>query len=317
MTDFDLFTDDGALLSAYLHGQLDEAATRSLESRLQREPALARQLDALADALVVLSAADDAATPAGYEQRLAERLQAARDDAGVGVAPGADELAQRRRGRAGRRWSGLGAVAALLVGAALVGGTVLQTLTGGGADMAVESAGGSASRSTGQEGAAADGDGAAMEEQAAGADDSAAEAEGSLDGGSRPAGPPPAGPPGPVAVDAEVALRDDDDLVGRYGALVEQEGAIPTDPALLSELAERNARRIEQAEPFASAGPPASCVPAVVAGRGGAVVRVESAVWRGRPALAYVVAGEAGAPLARAVVVTPGSCARLAGVPLP
>ena len=132
MTDqhFDPTAADGELLSAYLAGELDAAETAELEHRLASEPKLAAQLDTLADVLVALGGYDTVDEPAGFAQRLDERLAAA-------SAP-ADLAAHRRRRAASTQWLRIGSVAAVIALGAVMAGTMVRS--GGGGTVAMDSA---------------------------------------------------------------------------------------------------------------------------------------------------------------------------------
>ena len=140
MTDdrFDPTAADGELLSAYLAGDLNDAAAADLERRLADEPQLAAALDALADALVALGGFDDVEPPAGYDERLSQRLA-------TPEAP-ADLAAHRQRRLSNTQWLRIGTVAAVLVAGALTAGTVLRSV-GGDARVAMDSAGSAESTS--------------------------------------------------------------------------------------------------------------------------------------------------------------------------
>jgi hypothetical protein len=120
MTDdrIDPTADDGELLSAYLAGELDDPTAAGLERRLADEPRLAAQLDALADALVMLGGFDHAQTPDGFDERLATRLTQATSVADL------DE--HRRRKAAPTQWLRIGTVAAVLALGAVMAGTMLR-----------------------------------------------------------------------------------------------------------------------------------------------------------------------------------------------
>ena len=102
---------DDDLLTAYLTGELDAADAAALEERLLADPGLAARLDALADALVALQGLDDVDVPDGFEQRLAQRLEAESNVV---------DLAQARQRRA-RRWYAVGSAAAILAAVTVVG----------------------------------------------------------------------------------------------------------------------------------------------------------------------------------------------------
>lgn len=120
---------DGVALSEWLAGELAPAEAEALEGRLAAEPALARRLEALHDALVEMRGLDTAEPPEGFEARLAERLES---DPGAEVVP-LDRASRGARPMSGARppaWGRLGAVAAALV--LLAGAVSVPLLFGGG-----------------------------------------------------------------------------------------------------------------------------------------------------------------------------------------
>lgn len=124
---------DAEALSAYLSGEMSPDDAAAFEARLGAEPALAAAADALADALTVLSGADEATPPEGFEQRLAQRLDEERT-----YAPGDLAAHRERRNSRSRMWLGIGTAAAVLAAGALMSATVLRGMSGqgGAADTA-------------------------------------------------------------------------------------------------------------------------------------------------------------------------------------
>lgn len=187
---------DAEALSAYLAGELAEPEAAAFEARLAAEPALARQADALADALVSLHAADDAELPAGFEQRLEQRLTTERRQ-----MP-ADLGAFRARRNRSSAWLKIGTAAAVVAAAAVMTGGALRQLglSGGGADSAETTVADDAAG--GSEGA----DGDAVRQ----AQGYASSPEGALEDVA-----------GPVIIDEQVVVADEDALRRRYRNLPE------------------------------------------------------------------------------------------------
>lgn len=210
--------DDDELLSAYLADELDSDAAASFEARLQAEPALAARLDALADALVALGGFDTASLPDGFDERLDERLHAARRQMPT-------DLATARRRRDGRsRWVGIGTAAAVLLLAAVVAGPLLRGMQGGGgadmAEVARDEAGGDAA----QEGA--DGD------------------------SSRTTAP--------VLLSKRVTVADEDALRRRYENLPEAQGLVGVSLDDATQLASRFTAAVDQRTMAVTGGTSAS-----------------------------------------------------------
>ncbi len=215
----------------------------------------------------------------------------------------------------------LGAVAAAVVGVALLGGTALQSLSGqgavsGGAEESADEASGARGESqaeAGQDRTAAAGTAPGHSGAAGAAEEREATAtEGAGDGLEEGGG---AGVEVAFA-DAATPVRGAGDVRARFA------GAPPgllrsAEPGVLAEIALRTSEQVRRAPPFSSGAAPGDCLPAVLAGTGAAVTRVETVLWRGRPALAYVlVGGTAGPADAEAVVAAVPGCAELARVPL-
>ena len=182
---------DAEALSAYLAGELAAPAAAAVEARMAAEPQLARQADALADALVSLHAADDAVLPDGFEQRLDQRLATERR-----MIP-ADLGAYRERRSRSKVWMGVGTAAAVLAVAAVLSGGALQQLRGGGGGA--DSAGTTAAEDSALE--AADGDAGVDAQSYAGAPEQALA--------------------GPVILDQQAVVADEDALRRRYRRLPE------------------------------------------------------------------------------------------------
>lgn len=183
---------DDEALSAYLAGEFDAAEAAAFEQRLADEPALARQLDALAGALVGLHGADAADVPEGFEQRLEQRLAAERRE------QPADLAAHRARRDRSRTWLAVGTAAAVLAATAVMAGNLLPRGDGAGVDtVAMEESAGRAGVSAGGE------------EMTAADEDTAA------------AGAAPV--PGPVVIDEQAVVADEQALRQRYADVEEAE----------------------------------------------------------------------------------------------
>lgn len=191
MTDHDLPQPaaDEEALSAYLAGEMTDAQAAAFEQRMADEPALAARLDALAAALFALGDFEHVEPPAGFDRRLDQRLA---DERSESVAAPVDLSAYRRRKQL---WLGIGTAAAVIAVGAVMGGSVLRGVGGGGADMAAEGAAGEA------------GDAGTLSGQAA-------------DEGA---------PGAPVILDDNVALADEAALQERYGDLPEAQGLLGVD----------------------------------------------------------------------------------------
>lgn len=307
-------------LSAYLLGELDADASAAFEARLAREPGLATQLDALAEALAQLGGVDDVAEPDGFAERLQARLDA------EALVP--DLSARRRR----TRWN---AVMTAAAGVAVLAVAGLQVL--GGADdrgestqVAMEAGEESAAGATGLADQAqiemetsqdyaggADGfgtvaaplppdeerrlettsghayrapadDGAGTGASGDAAAGSGAGAEGA-EGGTAPA--PMAASAGPVILDEGAELDSDEQLRARYMGLPEAERLRGMRRDEASETAVRHAEQIRAAEPFPSSGVrPDACLDEVRGGPDARVTaRVERVRWQGGEALVYLL----------------------------
>ena len=302
---------DGEVLSAYLSGDLDEAAAAALEGRLADDPDLARRLDATARVLASLRGVDEVALPPDAGRRLRDRL-AAEPDAAEPDAAG-DAAVAPLDARRHPPWRAVAGVAAGLAALALVGGGLLQALGTRGTDVALEGSapGGQAEERARPEtmeapaaGEVPEGDleGFAQQEGTADEQDAVPPA---LDAAPRPAD-------GPVILDEEVVLTGETDGRARYQGLPEVAGLLgePVPSAAGRAAAYRAA--VAEAPAFGSGVRPGVCL--AQAGRGDPVipVRVESVVHEGRPALAYVlVSAMEGSPTldrAEAWIMDPSGC---------
>lgn len=300
---------DGEVLSAYLAGDLDETAATALEERLAGDADLARRLDATADVLMALRAVDEVALPADAGRRLRERLGTA--PAAAGDAAGdttADATVTSLESRRRVPWSAVGGVAAGLVAVALVGGGLLQGF-GTGGDSGLESA---ESGQGGDEHTALESteDSASSEADTEefGGRDRAFDEDASA---PAPSAALPAG--GPVLLDEEVALSGTGDVQARYEGLPEVTGLLGEPVPGAADRAAASRSAVAEAPAFRSGTHPGDCLDQTVRADPVIPVRVESVVYEGRPAVAYVLvsAGEGASTLdrAEALIVDPAGCA--------
>lgn len=308
---------DRELLSAYLSDDLEAEAARELEARLAEDPALAAELDRMAEMLAGLQGLSEVDPPSGYQDRLRARL-AGEKAAGAsrGDSPGAPvtDLGTVRR----RRWPAVTSAAAALLLVALVGAGVLGELPfGGRAEEAAapDSAGGEQAReeSAAERGREAPTEGQSLDDEAA----AAPEREAPEQPGSREAHPP-----GPVLLDDEAVLPDEAAVRRRHEDLPEVRRLLGEPLAEARDTAGRFRGLVADAPPFGSGIRPGSCLDEVAAApeRGAPWVpaRVETVVYADRPALAYVLVGPSGGSSRLDRVVTrlvgPRSCETRAAV---
>lgn len=306
-------------LSAYLAGELDEEAATAFEARLAADPALAKQLDALAGALVALGGGDDMEPPQGFDERLGVRLE----------AEGAAADLDARRRAASRRWGAIATAAAAVAVLGIAGGRLLAPAgDDAGHEVALkEESADHAESLTAQDEFAADSHGTTMESganmevladpDAGGTDDTApapmsgegeehgygGTAGGSGSGGGSSADSPsmaaaPAqermadGADGPVIADEHAAFSTDDELRAYYQGRPEAERlrGMARDEAV--ERAARHADQVRAAGPFASGVRPDTCLDEVLQMDQGPriVARAEWIQWQGGGSLAYVLA---------------------------
>lgn len=284
---------DGEALSAWLAGELPPAEAEELERRVAAEPALARRLVVLHDALVALRGLDTAEPPEGFDARLVERLGS---EPVAEVVPlsrgtrGARPVAKSRRAP----WGWLGAAAAGLV---LLAGALSVPLLFGGQG----------------------GDEAALSGAPAGDAAEESETEAASEAAEEAGGAPPPRPTAPVIIDAPFSSAarvvtespapvPDSSVIPDAGGDAQAVGdrflTVPEAVGLLGVPVEE-ARTIAaefsaivQDAPALSSGPrPGVCLDTVtqpVADRPSTVlvpVRVEAFMYQGAPALAYVLVG--------------------------
>lgn len=294
------------VLSAYLADDLDDGKAAALEARLAGDPELAARLDRLAVMLVELRGSDEVAPPAGFDARLARRLQAEREhdpkQAGEMAQPrpaAVSDLGQARRRRAAtqRRWLLGGTAAAAVVAVALVSGLAVQQLgvgvggggeSAGGAAAEQEAAGGPTSRGDERDRGLAQGDGGSGQEQEPASQSTEAGAAQS-ESGTAPG--VPARGDRPVVLDRAVVLPDEAAVRARYRDLPEAERLLDVSVPQARAATRSAAAFLRRAAPLADGVTPGDCLPLLP--QGGAApsvpVRVETVVYRGQPALAYVL----------------------------
>ena len=276
------------VLSAYLADDLPDDEAAALEARLPGDPELAGRLDRMAAMLVALGNLDRATPPSGFDARLTQRLLAERGDdpvrgdggAPLAAAPVTDlDQIRRRRAARQRRWVLGGTVAAAVAAVALVSGLAVQELgfmVGGGGSSAGGAGEEAAGRVAGQGGGSA---------------------EDAVTGESTEAGDQPAaqGAPSrtgrPVVLDREVVLADEAAIRARYRALVEAERLLAAPLPQARAAADSAAAFLRRSSPLSDALAPAECLAALRRDSATPVVpaRVETVVYRGEPALAYVL----------------------------
>jgi hypothetical protein len=293
--------EDHELLSAYLAGELDDAAAAAFEARLTAEPALAARLEALHDALVRLQGLDDVAPPDGFGARLRERLAAEADvpaAAATERAAGAVvDIGVERTRRRGLPWAPLGAVAAGVATLAVIVAVV-------GPPGAMEDA------------AAPD---EAAEAPAADATDDEAVMEFSDDADLETLAVPraqtdsPAEAFAPLILDSEVVLADEATARERYTGLDEAQSLLGMPRAEAEDRAASARFAVQRSASFASGVRPDQCLDVVSAAADGPVVvaRVESAFYEGVDALVYLAVTASAGSLDRVEVwvIDPDTCA--------
>lgn len=301
---------DAELLSAYLAGDLDEDAGAALEARLRHDPALARRLDATAEVMAALRGVDEVAPPAGAGDRLRARLTAETSKPEPGprgrAQPPVTSLRTRRRRVS---WPALGGVAAGLAALALMAGGVLQ----GSLQLADQTAGAPETAYDADErlegGLAEDSSTVESQPQALegpGGGEEAGEHEQRGDAGSD-------GRALPVLADTEVRLEGRTAAHDRYSRLPEVAALWGEPVPVATERAAAYQAAVADAPAFRSGTRPGACLDQVGADGDPLVpVRVESVVYKGRPALVYVLvtAAQRSPTLdrAQAWVVTPPAC---------
>ena len=276
---------DDELLSAYLLGELSDADAQAFEARLDREPALAAQLDALAGALVALGGHDEVAEPEGFDERLDERLRKERADGGVVSLDAARENRARSRGW----WTAIGTAAAVVAVGGVMATGALRGFGGGGdsADIAAQDAATTMESATNM----------ALEESAGGgsaAGDSGAtrlEDTEFSDGAAGADAAAPAPPPEPLLFDDQAVVRGEAALRERYASVPEADALLGTPVEEARSIAASYTTAVQRAEPYAQGGAPADCLETVTTAAEQPLIpaRVETLRYRGQPALSYVL----------------------------
>jgi hypothetical protein len=334
---------DGELLSAYLDGELDEAAAAGLEARLEREPGLAARLEQTRDVIEALAVLRLSAPP-GYAERLRERLAAERSGsppepagevaAPVAAAPGRPVRAWDRppsgrhastgpgRWAARGRWATpLTAAAAMLVVAVLGGLTVLGGFGGlGGQDAMVagevQDDGGADSAEPEARLFAEDTDDAAEEEAE---DDGEAGDAGTMLESAPALADQPAIVEAGTELDSEQAAREH---LSAWAA-TQAPGILGLDLRAAEDAAAAARVTIQRAAPFSTGVDPDRCLDTVTVGAEGPAVPVlvESLAFEDSAALAYLVvsatSGSGSLDRVEAWVVDPGgACAARLFIPV-
>lgn len=288
-TPFEPAADD-ELLSAYLLGELPDADAEAFETRLGQEPALAAQLDALAGALVSLGGHDEVGTPEGFDDRLDERLRAARSGAGVVSLDAAREQRARSRGW----WTTIGTVAAVVAVGGVMAAGALRGIGSGGDEMAAEDAGTTMESATSPDfdDAASGGGGTASAGRAGG------ESRLEEDSVSADAAAPAAPPTAPLLLDDQAVVRGEAALRKRYAGAPEADALLGTPVEEARSVAASFTTAVQRAEGFVGGGAPADCLETVTTAAEQPLIpaRVETLRYRGQPALSYLL-----------VTATPGS----------
>lgn len=319
-------------MAAWLAAELDDAAAADLEAQVADDPALAAELDALAETMVLLTGADEVEPPEGYGARLRAGLAAGighdlppahQDVPAPGRAPSPPPSRGSRRpgpSRPGaarqprlRRLSAV--VSGLAVVAVLAVGTLVVTRGGFGGDDAATGAGEAVAQDDGgaRDEAAADlaeeptqdfaVEDAPREEAAAapaptGADDDAADdaadTEATALAESDAAGSAPVGPEvvGPAVVDSGVRLDDPDDVAAHFTGRPAVEALLGLDRATAADLAQGYRAEVERSPAFADGQAPGACLATVLADADATTV----------PAVAERVTTPEGAAVAYALV---------------
>jgi len=308
-------TTDDSLLSAWLADDLDDDEAAALETRLATDPALARRLDAMADAVAGLRRLDAVATPAGLQDRVRERVAAelapgrpsgaSRQDLDLAGAVALDGARPRSAERG--RWARPLSIAAAVVAVAVVGAGAVSVVTsgglGGGGETADSRAAVESEAVEESEAASGAAEGSGLTEAGpvivegplpppATASTAAARAAPEEEGGSESAAAegdesvedPEGGAGASVApVPPESGLLDVGEIQPLLGLELEEAGA----------LAQQYRSVIAAAPAFATGARPDACLDTVTAQATGPLVpvRVQATTVEGAPALAYVLVG--------------------------
>jgi hypothetical protein len=312
---------DGELLSAYLSGELDDAATARLEERLAAEPPLAAALEGQRVVRELLAATAPVQPPAGYGDRLRQRLAEERRAGGPAAATAhpeavtTDELAaaRARRGRA-LRWGKVSGIAAAFVAVALIGGNVLSGLGGDDttADVAMEATDGEAREFLDGTDAGLEMDDDTIDTDTADEQELAtleAEADDASDDGAvddtddapaagdhRAAAAQPSEPVIGSEDGAPVNLPDDAAVGEHLRGRPEAEGVLGISGTEARDLAAAFEVAVRRAAPFPDGTSPSACLDTAIDGTAGPAVpvRVEPAIYDDTASLAYLVVTSSG-----------------------
>lgn len=266
MSDFDRPNDDGALLSAWLSGDLDPADAETVERRLASEPELSARLERVHGLLVALRGLDTVDPPEGMSERLRRRLDQERQEV--------PSLAAARARRATRWQPILGAAAAVVLLAVLV--PVLARSAGDSATTAAPA------RYAEEEGAGAD---EAAEAPEAAALDAEQEAASESAGAGAEALRDLAGP---VVTDG--GERSESDFQRHAAEVPEAMALIGLPVEEGRRLAGEYAAQLQAVEAFTSGLAPDACLDQVRSGLRFAIpARVERFTVVGQPRLGYVL----------------------------
>lgn len=313
---------DGAVLSAYLTGELDADTTAAVEARLAHDRALGQRLDATARMLGALRGVDDVEPPPGAAERLRRRLAEEGAPRPAGAAPDASHashasapadpaedadgtpdapdavdptpapvttLASRRR----TPWSAVAGVAAGLAALALVGGGLIQGF--GSSDEQVADSAAEAPPADG-------GDMRQFEgaEESGLADEQTADDD-ATDRAAPESAPQPAPGPGgealegsaggelPVLRDEAVVLADEAAVRARYTDMPEAAALLGQSLEAVEERAVAARAALAAAPAFRGGTAPGACLDQAGAVPPAVPVLVESAVLEGRAVLVYVL----------------------------
>jgi hypothetical protein len=263
-------TDDERL-SAYLLGELSDRDARAFEARLAADPELAAQLDALAGALVAMGGHDGVDPPAGFEDRLDERLAQARHGAVVTSL----DTARDRRARSKGWWTAIGTAAAVVAVGGVMAANTLRGVGEYGGDMATEA----------DDSAAVTEDGAELYR-----DESAVTAEAQGSDADAAAGAP-ARLMAPTLTDDQATVDDEEALLERYRGDPDVSGLLGLEIDEAADVAASFTAAVREAPPFASGGAPGDCLATVTADAQAPLIpaRVETLTYEGAPAVAYVL----------------------------
>lgn len=310
---------DDELLSAYLADDLDAATAAALEDRLASEPALAQRLDHTAQVMSALRGIDEVDLPLGAGERVRARLATQRSQPTEPAPPrsATPRKAHRRR----RQWTTVGSVAAGVVAFALLAGGVLtggDVLTGGADNATREAPADGGAEEAGRLDSAEPAPEPAPESLEQSRRDMADEdtpqaADGGADGRSEQREAPANGP---VILDTAVRLDDERSVRQRFRELPEAVRLLGEPRAAATDRATAYRAEVADAPAFRSGASPDECLEEAGSAEAGVPLvpaRVESVVYDGRAAVAYVlVTADEGSPTLNRVqawLMAPADCA--------